>query len=54
MTARIEFKLEDVWVGVFWRAEHFELTASTFYDVWVCIVPCLPIHIMWERKDYQS
>ena len=38
---RLEFKLEDFWVGVFWRGTRMpEMT-----DVWVCLIPCLPIHI---------
>lgn len=37
--ARWEFKLQDFWVGVFWRRHGGVL------DVWICLLPCLPIHL---------
>jgi hypothetical protein len=48
--ARIEFKLEDMWVGVFWRRHEFMPAYPQHheiqYDVWICLLPCLPIHIV--------
>ena len=58
--ARFEFKIEDVWVGVFWRwskpytdeAETALRTADRAgpfncrtLDVWLCLLPCFPMHI---------
>ena len=40
--ARFEFKLADMWVGLFWRKQPRRL------DVWVCAVPCLPLHIWYD------
>lgn len=34
----IEFKLQDFWIGVFWKNE-YELI-----NVWICLIPCFPIH----------
>jgi len=34
------FKLEDLWFGVFWKPGH----------VWICIIPCFPIHI-YKKVD---
>jgi hypothetical protein len=31
---RVEFKLPDLWIGVFW----------TDSEAWLCLLPCLPIH----------
>ena len=38
MRVRLEFKLEDCWVGAYWRPGH----------LWVCVVPMLPLHFMWS------
>jgi hypothetical protein len=58
---RLEFKLADLWVGVFWKGseypELFENYWAKCYDVWVCLLPCLPIHISFSRKvvtDYPA
>lgn len=37
----IEWKPEDCWVGVFWRKPRFGHSV----DIWICIIPMLPIHI---------
>ena len=39
---RIAVKLPDLWVGAFWdrRPDGFHL--------WICLVPCLPIHMHWR------
>lgn len=36
---RLEWKIQDLWIGAFWRR-----TPERF-DLWICLVPCLPIHI---------
>ena len=50
----LELKWEDLWVGAFWRRElvdvpsenHFWLSGLRYrYEVWVCLLPCLPIHV---------
>lgn len=38
---RLEFKLADCWIGVFWKQQ------ARRHDVWVCLLPCLPLHITW-------
>ncbi len=39
LKAQIEFKLADMWIGVYWARK------DGYLDVWVCLLPCLPIHI---------
>jgi hypothetical protein len=43
----LQFKLQDIWVGVYWRNE------SEFdridYVIWICLVPMLPICIRRVR-----
>lgn len=48
----LEFKLPDFWVGVFWKSaeELSPMFAAKRLDVWVCLLPCLPIHIRWHYK----
>lgn len=49
-----EWKLEDLWIGVFWkRTEDVVATgppkcALPIYDrldIWICLLPCVPIHL---------
>ena len=35
----LEFKVEDLWIGIFWKREELNL------DIWVCLLPMLPIHL---------
>lgn len=67
---RLEFKPQDMWIGVFWRRTETRQVChcgdymdqhSAFYghnavmmiqpdllDIWICFVPCFPIHLMLE------
>lgn len=38
MKIQLEWKLADCWIGVFWKRDKHTL------HIWVCIVPCLPLH----------
>lgn len=44
---RLEFKAADTWVGFYWSDNDF---LYQYIHVWVCIVPMLPIHFLWERR----
>ena len=35
---QLEWKPQDLWIGVYWKNTPERL------DVWVCVVPCLPLH----------
>ena len=95
MKIRWEYKLQDLWVGVFWHKATFEkievvpkprpaiptrfwpvnitggffpmasvsgvtcepeepvtteYTKWTETHVWICLIPCFPIHISWRNK----
>ncbi len=43
---RLEVKLSDFWVGVFWKWDRERLWAN--FDLWVCVAPCLPLHFASE------
>jgi hypothetical protein len=36
---QLEFKLPDLWIGVFWKR------AENILHIWICLCPCFPIHI---------
>jgi hypothetical protein len=54
----LEFKPQDVWVGVYWKTTR-EFGAETGdpeqslvcvrCDMWLCLLPCLPIHFSWRK-----
>lgn len=62
MRLRLRWKPQDCWVGVFWRRDR---RAGMFvdrgwvewterWDVWVCLLPMLPIHLSWRKSDDAS
>lgn len=51
MRIRLEWKPQDLWIGVFWKRTTLRASRSLLsglrYDMWICLLPCLPIHIVW-------
>jgi hypothetical protein len=43
--AGFEFKLQDLWIGAFWKR------IGNCVDLWICFLPCLPLHISWWWHD---
>lgn len=37
---RFEWKLADMWIGVYWRRERYTL------HIWICFLPCIPLHVV--------
>jgi len=50
---RVEFVRKDTWIGVFRQIkDHVRFRR---YDMWICVVPCLAIHITWlEMADHEE
>jgi hypothetical protein len=48
----IEWKLADLWIGIFWRRQTLPMDESSTSDleIWVCLIPCLPIRIHFDRQ----
>jgi hypothetical protein len=42
---RLEFKLQDFWVGAFWKR------IGNCLDLWICLIPCFPLHLCWHWHD---
>ena len=51
MKIKVEFKLQDFWIGGFWKIEEeFGQGESIAYlHIWICLIPCFPIHIKLIR-----
>jgi len=66
ISARFEFKIEDSWIGVFWKRSIDEsvevndseteavIVSTPRLDVWVCFVPWFPLHVVWVGKETSS
>lgn len=50
MHIRLELKLADCWIGVFWKRT--ELLSYWKWDVWLCLLPCVPLHVWWLRAKW--
>lgn len=40
----VEWKPVDLWVGAFWK------TTPWRFDLWVCLLPMLPLHVSREVR----
>jgi len=53
MKVRLEFKPQDLWIGVFWkRLPGYDPEEEPVAEVhvWICLLPMLPLHIQWARS----
>lgn len=48
----LEREWRDVWVGVYWDKER--RTMATVFHVYLCLVPCLPIHVQVLRNRWRT
>lgn len=58
MEIHLERKKEDCWIGVYWHTQYSDSdslynNAECFKrqhrDIWICIIPMLPIHIIISK-----
>lgn len=40
----LEWEPQDLWVGIFWKK------SIGVTDLWICLLPCVPIHIWWHPR----
>ena len=45
---RIEWRAAECWIGVRWRQCADSPWRRT--DVWICVLPMLPLHIWWNQE----
>lgn len=41
---RVEFKVQDLWIGLFWQTKPVDGVHRYRTDWWLCLLPCIPIH----------
>jgi hypothetical protein len=63
LKAKFEFKLQDLWIGVFWkkgtdRCSYYDdknrrpvSLAPERLDIWICLIPCLPLHLKFGGNE---
>lgn len=44
---RFEFKIEDFWIGAFWKRTGG--MGMEYVDIWICLIPCVPLHLTRAR-----
>lgn len=51
--AEVTFEPRDLWVGAYWKFDRYiwnpDQSEHWTFDVYVCLVPCLPIHVSVRR-----
>jgi hypothetical protein len=45
--ARVEFKRQDCWIGIFWKRYRYLDGGPHGCDIWICLVPMFPLHVWW-------
>lgn len=48
MSIRVEFDPGDLWIGMYWHV--IEIGYRDQWDIYICLVPMLPIHIHWSKR----
>ena len=57
ITVRLEFKPQDCWIGVYTRKTDlfpWRYRRRWQRDIWICILPMLPIHLWWTRTEHEN
>jgi hypothetical protein len=44
----LEWKAQDMWLGLF-SAKRRHASGVRYVDVWCCVLPCLPLHLLYAR-----
>lgn len=50
VSVRPRFILRDAWVGVYWKHDDEYVEPAQRLDVYICVLPALPIHLMFLRS----
>lgn len=45
----VEYKPNDLWVGVYWKNTKSVESKYRKLDIYICLLPMLPIHIILEN-----
>lgn len=61
MKIKVELKWQNMWIGAYWqnkrtspqvKVSQVDVAVSWIkeFHIWICVVPCLPLHIWWRLK----
>lgn len=50
MNIRVKFEPRDLWIGVYWKT--YNEGWSKMLNVYICILPMLPICLTFEMESY--
>jgi hypothetical protein len=45
--ATLHFNPHDCWVGIYWKHVLCDACKRKHFNVWLTILPCLPLHIVF-------
>ena len=48
----LEFKINDMWIFIYWKSDICGGGTSCKVNIWVCLLPTIPIHIIFERTRF--
>ncbi len=57
ITVRLEFKPNDMWIGLYTRKTDlfpWNYRRRWQRDIWICMLPMLPIHLWWTRTEHEN
>ncbi len=54
MKIKLQFKKENLWVGVFWSSLYHWVTERRVFEVWICFIPCCSVHISWPIREERN
>lgn len=53
ISIKLTFEPRDLWVGAYWDFQPYtynpDQTEHWVFDLYVCVIPCLPLHLRWAR-----
>jgi hypothetical protein len=47
--AQVNFNIHDCWIGLYWKRVFCETCNRKHFNIWLTIVPCFPIHVVFGR-----
>lgn len=54
LKVQIQFEPKGLWIGLFWRITRDVSPPTSIVHLFVCVVPCFPLHITWLRYGRAS
>jgi len=46
----VKFVPGDMWIGIFWRNSYSVESTFSRFEIFLCVLPCVPIHLNWSRN----